>query len=563
MKAPILKSAAPKRQIAFKLNSLTACFIAVFIIFCTWPNSAAAAPAKVLILPLEIYAEKDLAFMQKGIEAMLATRLTREDKILPISKADVNQALQGLTGPINQAAAVSLGTRLQADYVIFGSITVFGDNISTDARFFDVFQKKPLITFNQSGQSTGDVIAHINLFTQRIIEQVFGLKIDAAPAPKAQGNQAELSKHPEKLLYENSGQDGDWTDAPRASRYIRGAMWRSRKFKIFIRGLAVGDVDGDGRQETVFINENKVFVFRYINGKFMNVAEMTQPSHNTFISVDVADINNNGRAEIFVTSFSGTDTLRSFVLEWDGKQLIKIADKEPWYFRVIQAPDLKGQILVGQKRSIKKIFYGSIYEFEWRNNKYVPANAYILPKSANVYGFAYGDATNNGRMVTVAYTRDERLRLFDNGEEEWTSNKRYGGHSIYLTKNSSIESTRTKIAGDPVPLERVYLPQRVIIADMNKDGKNEVVVVQNIDSAGRVFGRLRLFVSGQIKSLFWDNVGLYEQWETHDISGFISDFAVTDFNNDGTDDLVFAVVTQTGSGLSTAKSFIVAMAVKK
>ncbi|GAG97050.1 unnamed protein product, partial [marine sediment metagenome] len=78
---------------------------------------------------------------------MLSSRLSLEDKVVLISKEEVSRAIKDLPEPINQETAFSLATKLEADYVLFGSLTVFGESISTDARFFDVHQKKPVVVF--------------------------------------------------------------------------------------------------------------------------------------------------------------------------------------------------------------------------------------------------------------------------------------------------------------------------------------------------------------------------------------------------------------------------------
>ena len=81
--------------------------------------------------------------------------------------------------------------------------------------------------------------------------------------------------------------------------------------------------------------------------------------------------------------------------------------------------------------------------------------------------------------------------------------------------------------------EHYYLPQRIWIKDIDKDGKTEVIVAKNTDTAGRYFTRLRLFKNGYIACLAWDNMGMYEKWKTREISGHISDYFIADIDNDG------------------------------
>jgi hypothetical protein len=50
---------------------------------------------------------------------------------------------------------------------------------------------------------------------------------------------------------------------------------------------------------------------------------------------------------------------------------------------------------------------------------------------------------------------------------------------------------------------------------------------------------------------------MYEKWKTREISGYISDYALADIDNDGKDDLVISVVAQNDSAFGDSKSFIV------
>ena len=107
-------------------------------------------------------------------------------------------------------------------------------------------------------------------------------------------------------------------------------------------------------------------------------------------------------------------------------------------------------------------------------------------------------------------------------------------------------------------MEHYYIAQRIHVVDMEGDGKNEVVVVNNRETLGKALSRFRSYKSGHIECLFWDALGLYPKWKTRDVSGYISDYAVADFDNDGSLELVFAVDTDMNPFMtSKAKSYLV------
>ncbi|HHC25309.1 MAG TPA: hypothetical protein ENK58_07860, partial [Desulfobacterales bacterium] len=128
------------------------------LIFCNAVAVRAEKPARVLILPFTVHSDKDLTFLKDGITDMLSTRLTLEGKLLPLSKGETGQEIKSLSESVDEQTAISLGRKLGADYVSYGSLTVFGDSISTDARFFDLHKNEPLVIFYESGKGHSDVI---------------------------------------------------------------------------------------------------------------------------------------------------------------------------------------------------------------------------------------------------------------------------------------------------------------------------------------------------------------------------------------------------------------------
>ena len=131
----------------------------------------------------------------------------------------------------------------------------------------------------------------------------------------------DIHAHPEKLLESSRlDEEDELVSGSDGAREIYKNFWRSASFKHLINGVAIGDVDGDRKLETVVITPHVVMIYRSEQKKFFKTHEMAQSNQKYFIGVDVADINDNGYAEIFVTSLNSLkNSASSFVLEYDGK----------------------------------------------------------------------------------------------------------------------------------------------------------------------------------------------------------------------------------------------------
>lgn len=510
--------------------------------------------SKVLVLPFNIHSDKDLTFLKNGIQDMLSTRLTKPGKLQPISKEKALESVQGISG-INEKTAGSLGEKLGADYVVYGSLTVFGDSISTDARLLDTAQKKILLSFNESGKESGDVISHIDRFAGKVDETLFAGTSTAAasPAPKTPEEQSRM--HPESLWTGKIDAEDQRLAAGETGKSALGSAWKSRNFKVAIEGISIGDVDGDGKNEVVFMDEHSVFIYRYADDRFVKLAEIDGGRSNRHLGIDVADINNNGIGEIFVTNLhKEQETLMSYVLEWDGSQFKKIVDNAKWYFRVIDHPQ-KGRLLLGQQRDNKRLFIPGITEMTYNGADYVPALAgeLPLPRWVNVFGLNTGDVANNGLEMTVAFSERNYLRVLAPGnEKEWESEDAYVVGGIFLEYRDASAGR----IGDYRETVRYYLPQRILISDADKDGKNEVLVCRSKEATDGLFSKLRVIKSGHIECLAWDQFGLSQKWKTRTISGNISDYVIGDIDGDGMPELVFAVIRKPSTGVGDASSYI-------
>jgi hypothetical protein len=258
------------------------------------------------------------------------------------------------------------------------------------------------------------------------------------------------------------------------------------------RFFAAADLDGDGRLEYVFSNQMQLTVYRIESSEWKKVWTEQVPGREAGMQqfyIDIADINKNGRPEIFVTRMLN-GTVSSYVIESQEGGFRRIADV-PGFLRVIDYPG-KGKILIGQDYDAVKFYGGSPREYAWSGGTYVPGAALPLPEGMTLYSFIFADF-GEGRPFLVSSDNDDRLVVSSGDTRIWKSEEQYfNSEAVVLKPVTGLDAvfgrtdqltTLQKAGGalpaiDPKDL-RVRVPGRMIAADMNGDGKDDIVVPKN------------------------------------------------------------------------------------
>jgi len=540
--------------------------LSALILFVSLGGYAYAAK-QVAIVPFKVNAEKDMSFLRDGIYDMLASRLYKENETDILSRQRVEKALGASNAVVTESSARDLGRQLGSDFILFGSLTVLGNSISVDSKMVDVTGTKPTMSFFEQSEDAGGIVTRVNQMATAINDKMFG-RGAAAKTPAAATAQATQPKppdtlaHPEKMFKEQGGLGPEGgqgspfvSEEGGGGRELSPKFWRSAGMRHLFNGIALGDVDGDGKIETVILTPQSVLIFRKDQERFFQVAEYAESGQGYNIAVDVADINGNGTPEIFVTSLTPTRKgLSSFVLEHDGKAFRRIVDNAPWYFRVGSLPD-RGRILLGQESRMGSPHSKRIYEMLWRSGRYEPETPVNVAIDLNVLGLTIADVMDGRKETVVAYDREDHIRVFDpSGKEEWKSAEKYGSSTLYYAGDR-------KDQGDVE--NPIYLPMRMLPMKPDKDGRTKIIAVKNHDVAGGHLEKFRSLNEAQIVSFFWDGLGLAAEWKTRKITGSIRDFAIGDFDNDGADELVAAVILDEGRIITTTpKSTVIALEFK-
>jgi TolB-like protein len=474
---------------------------------------------RVAILPFMIYSQENLDYLRDGIYDILASRVTVEGRIEVIDRSIVERALyEERPIRLDEGTAIKIGTRAGADYIVLGSLTKVGDYISLDARLLNITEGKPPLSAYTQHKGLDDVMVKIGDFAQEIGAKILGHRVTAGGV-----------------------REGRSTGFVQRDMYNRDFK-KSQTFNFEIKGLDIGDVDGDKKNEVVIMDNSSLYVFKYDGDKLTLFRKIDAGFAQNFLTLDVADVNRNGVAEIIVTSVAGVvadDNLRSLILEFEEGRFKKIGDHLGWFFRVLEHPK-EGSLLMGQRMGADGLFTGSIYRMDWKKTSFESGQKMPFPKETRVFGLALGYVRDPKDLDLVVLDELDNLNLIGpDGKRVWIAREKFGGTTtFYDTRKTHDISYKS----GEMPGVRTYIPARILTRDFDGDGLQEVIIHKNVSSIG-VFERIKTFEKGEIYDLVWDENRLITGWKTRETPGYISDYQIKDADNDGEEDMVLAVIT--------------------
>jgi len=285
----------------------------------------------------------------------------------------------------------------------------------------------------------------------------------------------------------------------------KGEPWRSHEL-LGGQLIAMGDVDGNGRRELVVSDGNSIKIYDY-KEEPKEIWFIKGSASEEHLSIDVLDVNNNGIAEIFVTSMKGENTMSSYVLEYSPSQgeYRKIWDKAPYFFRVT-----RGRLLM-QAFNRFEIYSGSVYDVEWKDRIYQKGKPVKLPQGVDIYGFTFIDWQGKGVSQVLSFDSKGYLNLYDEGQLIWSSKDSYGGFNI------SFERSTLSVVN---PQEKWFVKGRLIAIKTQRGEK--VIVVKKIPVLEKV-PRLG-YKSADVYALWWDGSIMDESLILQSPSGAITDY---------------------------------------
>lgn len=294
--------------------------------------------------------------------------------------------------------------------------------------------------------------------------------------------------------------------SPQASASTRSPRVRGPSFDFAIHGLAVADFSGAGKPQLALASPDRVSLYPYPPVDDKPQAELALPGVGIkVLSLAAADLNGNGRAELFVALFNESmGRVETDVLEQDEKGALRKIAELPYLVRALQQPSGEPALASQQLMDDQTFPFSGVYPLVYQGGKYVQGRPAFKHRRADfLYDFTY--AALDGKPAMLYYTSTNRVRLqFDSGY--WKTREPFGQTPVRLrwpqtSAGRLLEFHPPILAGRP-------------------DGKTTVLYgVRNLSMLGSLSEPFGLFNGGQIERLSWNGVALQRDWLA-DLGGY-------------------------------------------
>lgn len=390
-----------------------------------------------------------------------------------------------------------------AAFVIYGSISVTEDRYRLRGTMWDVANERGVVSIDLKVPNIHSLPSLFHVFIGGITKRLHG--VPTMPFYKAEHPFSQATVHPVRLRTP--------VGVPRGL-----TPWRSPEIAGGLTGIAIGDVDGDKRNETVVVGDAGVTIKRFENDGFRPLTHFSQ-APAICLGVQAEDLDGDGVAELIVC-YQSPFGLFTEVVRYLNRNLT-IAGRYPdMILACVPHPSAsRSRLLLGQRTDVENMFSGEMVQFEMDRGQPVPAERVHLPTGTLLLSYTSGMVGTPRGPLQAIIDQNQRLLLFD-----------AANNVVSRIDDPAFRLDRKLRVKTQTGLRDIVWPGKLVISDMNSDGQNELLVAGNLNG------------KGEIHAFRLEGSHLVKRWNTPPREGVISDFAISDFRTNGIKSLVLLLM---------------------
>ncbi len=143
----------------------------LILIFCLADAALAQQPVRVVILPLEVFAQDDLTYLKQQIPQVMKTQLEQQGARVTVLDQEA-LASRGLSMD-TLATKRQIGLETGDSHVVWGGLTWFGQNFSLDLRMLPPGEVQNPLSFSAEGAGVENLPATVKELVQKLSLKLF------------------------------------------------------------------------------------------------------------------------------------------------------------------------------------------------------------------------------------------------------------------------------------------------------------------------------------------------------------------------------------------------------
>lgn len=325
------------------------------------------------------------------------------------------------------------------------------------------------------------------------------------------------------LIYSRYFSDQDFGSG--TSSMATKDILRSRSIDKTYKSMAVGQLKPDGQIYIAAATTNEIDFYVFDGKDFIPEGSLGVEFDN-IQNIELADLDEDGTDELFVTEVKYRTTVRSSIYEYNGSGFSNIDEDMLYIFRTVH---VKGQKqIVAQKLAVDGSYLGRVHKMMYINGKYERGNAVSGSEDVTIYGFGYSDLDNDGTNEVFHIDQNYKLNVYNGSSVRYTSVEEFGQTPyFFLLKNEVVDevevaANRNKDEGDYDPFTyetfKKYIKGRIFV---NSD--NNIYLVQN-EQKYKMLENTKIFGASKFAVYSWDGRRTRSMWQSDVFEPTIVDY---------------------------------------
>ncbi len=292
------------------------------------------------------------------------------------------------------------------------------------------------------------------------------------------------------------------TVSPPQSRYPYSTLRYSRPTAPMFRkagrlsqvviDFEMGDLDGDGQPEVVYLTPKALYVARY-RGSLL-----TTYRYQGFGKI--LNFSLGPRGWLALNIYVEKEGMRSELLQFTNNQLVvRLKNLN----LILSFADFNGDgqndTLLGQTYSAETFFGPKVYILGRRGDALTYQKELRVPAGFRLLGGTFADVNGDGYLETLFINQGHKLAIYRYTTRLWVSSRKVGGSSYVI-----------KVPAGPYrQTYRMSIPAEVnfLVKDLNGDGRKEVILVANHSTHHDLLPGIPSYSGGEVLVLSYTPTG--------------------------------------------------------